>query len=102
MSRPVDPLCPKGHVLEVVATAWPWFAEVPSCSICERPWARDAALGCNACHVLICEVCLRVGHAMQGGGAFADVLNPELAKELLSCPGFLRYKARCYYCRAAV
>jgi len=55
---------------------------------------------CAKCGYTVCGTCLARGLSFDGGGAFADMLTPTLARSLLADSGWFRYKARAYFYKA--
>ncbi|CAE8599642.1 unnamed protein product, partial [Polarella glacialis] len=71
--------------------------------VCGDAWQQDnesQRQSCGCCDFVACQRCLLRGLCLPGGGAFADVLAPELARALLADRGWLRYKARSYFFKA--
>lgn len=98
LSHPFTSTCPRGHHLQPCTSSWlPWALP---CSVCGTPAQTDEWHSCKQCQFIVCGQCLSLATDLEGGGAFADIMMPALAKELLAHPGWLRYKARYYFCRA--
>uniref|UniRef100_A0A7S1LCW0 EF-hand domain-containing protein n=1 Tax=Alexandrium catenella TaxID=2925 RepID=A0A7S1LCW0_ALECA len=94
------PACPRGHKLQPLRGAPSWFCTVPPCSVCGHPVASNERYSCPRCNVVVCGACFARGSNFAGGGVFADILTPELARELLADAGWLRYRARAYFFKA--
>jgi len=102
-AAPPKPLCPRGHRLHAEASPY-WFRPSPPCGICAGSVGGSAGPGsrqaCARCSWAVCGACLARGCGLPGGGAFADILSPELAQGLLADAGWLKYKARSYFFKA--
>jgi len=92
LKQEIPPICTRGHVLQEGCRTW---LSRPNCSICCRP-ANDER-SCPKCQFQVCADCLAVGASFKGGGVFADMVTPELARDLLHRYGWLRFKSSCYF-----
>merc|ERR1712194_457797 len=74
-------------------------AQTRLCTLCTLPLATSDSGACRLCEFYLCRRCLSEGRELKGGGAFVDVVTPELARELLRYPKWLKYRARIYFHR---
>jgi len=91
------PHCERGHLLQPVTSSW--LGRAASCDICgdETTVGRKS---CIPCQFSICATCEEGGEALRGGGAFTDILTPDLAEELLRNCKWLRYMCMVYFHKA--
>ena len=102
-STPAQAMCTKGHLLKPEESYWWPSLMQTACSVCQATVtiaSSNAARQCVKCNFLLCEECLQGAVSLPGGGAFADVLSPELARALLDNESWLTLKAQAYFFKA--
>lgn len=88
------PCCQQGHDLEASPSVW--FGAQFRCTICRR---RSAKMSCAACNFGVCDQCIARGTSV---GAFADVLTPLQAEQLLEREEWMSFVAGVYFNRADI
>eukprot|EP00929_Paragymnodinium_shiwhaense_P073548 TRINITY_DN37516_c1_g1_i1.p1 TRINITY_DN37516_c1_g1~~TRINITY_DN37516_c1_g1_i1.p1 ORF type:complete len:661 (+),score=83.24 TRINITY_DN37516_c1_g1_i1:72-2054(+) len=107
--RLAQPICPRGHILSAAPDRMFSWQRSP-CSLCSRVAAGATAGCCVQRHgdvgewltspggdFMLCPECAVEGRQIH---AFVDILNMEVAKNLLKKERWLKYKAEWYYNRA--
>jgi len=100
-STRMPPQCPKGHFLKPAEAKWLSFVQPKSCSVCHNVLGTyEVAHSCTHCDFVLCSSCRDAAPGFPGGGAFSDVLTPDLARALLGNEDWLCYKAQVYFVKA--
>ena len=100
-STPAQATCIKGHLLKLEESYWWPSLSLQVCSVCHEAASNSSPSSkCERCNFLLCPDCLQRARSLPGGGAFADVLSPELARAFLDNENWLSYKAQAYFFKA--
>lgn len=97
----VQPQCTKGHLLKPEEAKWFSFVQPKSCTVCRNiVGTHEVTHTCAQCDFILCSSCRHSAAQLPCGGAFSDVLSPDLARAFLGNEDWLTYKAQVYFVKA--
>eukprot|EP00435_Cladocopium_sp_Y103_P020897 s662_g5.t1 len=80
----VQPQCTKGHLLKPEEAKWFSFVQPKTCTVCRSVVGmHEVTHTCAQCDFVLCSSCRHSAAQLPCGGAFSDVLSPDLARALL-------------------
>lgn len=98
----VQPQCTKGHLLKPEEAKWFSFVQPKTCTVCRNVvGTHEVTHTCAQCDFVLCSSCRHSAAQLPCGGAFSDVLSPDLARAFLGNEeDWLTYKAQVYFVKA--